>query len=414
MSVRPSPAQWFEVLVPREDAHTTLETLARGGRVQFEWRGDRSATEQVVALREPIHRYRALRRDAGRYWPKPVFEKRCCPLPVELAAAQALSTLEQWLEAAQPLLMRLQVLRLKREQWKSWGPVLTSLHGVDIDLRALANAGPWLLGFCLVLPAEARAPPLAGSLHTEIEGETSRTILGVAAAAELARLRSAAESLGGRCLPVPGWLLKTPGASGERLPDELAAIEQRHRHLEQAVGRLAAKHAVAGALGVLERLEWFLRTAEDISCDEEYCWITGWTSESDAQPLNRALSDAGVRPCLRFVVAPSDVFPPSVTRNPIWLQPFELFTRAIGVPGVHEADPTTWVALLVPLMFGYMCGDLGHGLVMIAAGLYLRRRWTWGWLLVFGGAAAAVFGVIYGDVFGFETVLSPLWIRPLQ
>jgi V/A-type H+-transporting ATPase subunit I len=271
-----------------------------------------------------------------------------------------------------------------------------------------------LHGFCLVLPAEVEKPRLPGSLHTEVEGEGSRMILGVVATDGLGRVRSAAESLGGRCLPVPRWFAQTPGECGALLPAKLDSVNQRCGRLEQALVQLAAKHAVSGALGVLERLKWFLRTAEDISCDEEYCWITGWTSESDSRALNRALSEAGVRPSLRFVLAPRDVPPPSVTRNPIWLQPFELFTRAIGVPGLQEADPTTWVALLVPLLFGYMCGDLGHGLVMVAVGLYLQRRWTWGWLLVFGGGAAAAFGVAYGDVFGFESLLSPLWIRPLD
>jgi V/A-type H+-transporting ATPase subunit I len=86
----------------------------------------------------------------------------------------------------------------------------------------------------------------------------------------------------------------------------------------------------------------------------------------------------------------------------------------MGMPSANEADPSTWVAVLVPLMFGYMCGDVGHGLVIGLAGLVLQRTWPVARLLVFCGAAAAGFGLLYGDVFGLEDVLPSLWMHPLD
>jgi len=115
-----------------------------------------------------------------------------------------------------------------------------------------------------------------------------------------------------------------------------------------------------------------------------------------------------------FADPPADAALPSVLRHPRWLAPFEVFTRAVGVPGVTEADPTTWVALLVPLLFGYMCGDLGHGAVIVAAGLLLRRRSPLWPLLVVCGGAAMGFGILYGEVFGIGGVMPPLWLHPLD
>jgi hypothetical protein len=51
MNLRPSPAHWFELIVPRADADDAMEALARIGRVQFEWKGDQG---DVASVRETL------------------------------------------------------------------------------------------------------------------------------------------------------------------------------------------------------------------------------------------------------------------------------------------------------------------------------------------------------------------------
>ena len=48
-------------------------------------------------------------------------------------------------------------------------------------------------------------------------------------------------------------------------------------------------------------------------------------------------------------------------RNPRWARPFEVFAGLMGVPGTRDADPSVVVAILAPLMFGYMFGDVVQG-----------------------------------------------------
>jgi V/A-type H+-transporting ATPase subunit I len=103
-----------------------------------------------------------------------------------------------------------------------------------------------------------------------------------------------------------------------------------------------------------------------------------------------------------------------VLRNPWWARPFELFPRLVGMPGAAGADPTVLLAFAVPLIFGYMFGDVGQGLVLAAAGFVLRDRVPTLRLLVPGGIAASAFGFVFGSVFGLETVIHPLWLLPLQ
>ncbi len=105
---------------------------------------------------------------------------------------------------------------------------------------------------------------------------------------------------------------------------------------------------------------------------------------------------------------------PVVLRNPRWAQPFELFSRLLGMPSASEADPSRLLAFVAPLMFGYMFADVGQGAVLIVAGAALRRRFPATELLIPGGTAAIVFGFLFGSVFANEQILPALWLRPLD
>ncbi len=86
----------------------------------------------------------------------------------------------------------------------------------------------------------------------------------------------------------------------------------------------------------------------------------------------------------------------------------------LGTPSGDEADPSRLVALLVPLLFGYMFGDVGQGFVLLLAGLLLRQRWPLLRILVANGAASMLFGVVFGSVFGREDVIPALWVHPIE
>jgi V/A-type H+-transporting ATPase subunit I len=102
-----------------------------------------------------------------------------------------------------------------------------------------------------------------------------------------------------------------------------------------------------------------------------------------------------------------------VLRNPRWVRPFELFERLIGMPRATDADPSVILAVMTPLMFGFMFGDVGQGAVLLVAGLLLQRRFPALALLIPAGFAAMVFGVLFGSVFARDDLIEALWLRPL-
>ena len=71
------------------------------------------------------------------------------------------------------------------------------------------------------------------------------------------------------------------------------------------------------------------------------------------------------------------------------------------------------MALIAPLMFGFMFGDVGQGVVLLAVGILLRRRYPPVALLIPGGIAAMAFGIAFGSVFTREDLIAARWLQPL-
>jgi len=106
---------------------------------------------------------------------------------------------------------------------------------------------------------------------------------------------------------------------------------------------------------------------------------------------------------------------PSARRYPTWLGPFAELVRGYGVPCYGDFDPTLFFSISFIAMFGMMFGDIGHGLMIALAALFLRgeaKRFRP--LLLAAGASACTFGWVYGSIFGIEHLIEPLWIAPLS
>ncbi len=426
MALRPAPTAWFEVVVPETDVGDAMSALADLGTVQFEWTAAAATAPGLPELAAPVARYRELARQYGRYWPEADYQGRCCTLPVAVSARAALGQVEAWVEAVQGPLARIEALHDRRRLLQRWGELLPALaeQAPDLDLGALAAAGPALAVFCLVLPQDAaealdqakhRLEEQPGpALALAFRAGTDRAWLWLGGAEDCTSVCAWASAHGGDCLPPLEWQHAPAAAAVAEVLPRLAEISRELQALATELQQQAWRHGVHHATGVLERIDWFWQSAQNIRCDGPQCWITGWTSEPDVARLDRALAAAGVRGRAALPQPPADAEPPALLRHGLWRRPFEVFARAVGAPGTTEADPTTWVALLVPLMFGYMFGDVGHGAVIAAVGLLVRRRTLLWPLLVVCGVASMGFGLAYGEIFGFEHLVDPLWVRPLD
>jgi V/A-type H+-transporting ATPase subunit I len=85
-----------------------------------------------------------------------------------------------------------------------------------------------------------------------------------------------------------------------------------------------------------------------------------------------------------------------------------------GTPGGAEVDPSGLLAVVVPLLFGYMFPDVGHGLVLVLFAAVFSKRWPKIRFLLPCGVSAMFFGLMFGDVFGFDDLIPALWLKPLD
>ena len=94
---------------------------------------------------------------------------------------------------------------------------------------------------------------------------------------------------------------------------------------------------------------------------------------------------------------------PTLLVNPRLVSVFESLTLQRGLPRYGEVDPTPFLAFFFPFFFGVMFADVGHGLALLAFGLYLVYRTTyktWGRLIIYLSFSTMLFGVLRGSAFG--------------
>jgi len=409
--MRPQPARWFEALAARDDAFVLLEALAASGRAEIEWSGGRS-TPQAEAANRAFKAYADLARAYRAYWARAQLRPATERGEPVAALEAALARLRAWAaEAASPIEV------IQRDEGEAAElalveRVLLEMEASAVDLGQLARAGGGLRSRLLVYPAgsDPVIPPAVLVHRFASGGEVFAVVLGAARAVE--QLEREAVVMHGRSVALPGWLESEARASRTRIEARIATLRARASAAREALDACSARHELAFALGDVERAAWCFDKVGAIEHRQSLARIEGWTD--DGERLAAAVEASGARGLVSFPPAPPQAQPPLLLRNPWWARPFEIFSRIFGVPGREGVDPSMLLALATPLLFGYMFGDLGQGLVLVAAGLALRRRHPTLRLLVPGGIAAAAFGLAFGSVFGREDLVAAWWIEPLR
>lgn len=108
--------------------------------------------------------------------------------------------------------------------------------------------------------------------------------------------------------------------------------------------------------------------------------------------------------------------PPTKQTNSRWVRSFQILTNAFGTTSHNEIDPSWFMAISLPIFFGLMFGDIGHGLLFFLfalLGFIAKRRnidagemvnyfiQGSGMLMVLG-LVSVFFGVLYGEFLGID------------
>jgi V/A-type H+-transporting ATPase subunit I len=149
---------------------------------------------------------------------------------------------------------------------------------------------------------------------------------------------------------------------------------------------------------------------------EAFYILCGWMPEEDARTFNQEISNDEKLFCV--IESNEDITnsPPTKLHNPRVFKPFEMFIKMYGLPAYNEMDPTIFVAITYAFIFGAMFGDVGQGLCLVAGGflLYKLKKTDLAAIIGCAGIFSTIFGFMFGSFFGFEDILKPIWIRPIE
>jgi V/A-type H+/Na+-transporting ATPase subunit I len=391
------------------------------------------ATDQLPEV--PGHRFRTLYNQARTRFDKIVAQVDYTPAPAphgnQAITEALLEHTNEWLGTAWETCSGFEeTRRLQHEEHRTVDQLESSLanfRNLHIDLGQLQNEGSFLESRVGMVHRThvaqlSDALGLDGYLlfpFMERENESHVIILGPGGR-EKSNLNAVLDTAGFRSLEIPPELQDEPETVVSRLNQRRAAVEQAAHELDQQVHTwgLAAREELEKAACVLHLAAPYVALGEAARHRGNLSRLQGWVPAADLALVERSLREKLGSP---FVIESRNPLPeeralvPSVMRHNRLLRPFSILVTQYGVPRYGEVNPTHLFALTYILMFGMMFGDVGHGAVILAAALLLRRKL--GSFTAFGiaaGVSSMLFGFLYGSIFGFEHMLHAIWIAPLS
>jgi V/A-type H+-transporting ATPase subunit I len=145
--------------------------------------------------------------------------------------------------------------------------------------------------------------------------------------------------------------------------------------------------------------------------------ICGWITEKDSGALLKEAETDNLVYCVcDDGQVDKDKKPPTKLKNLRIFKPFEMFIKMYGLPAYNEIDPTSFVAITYSFIFGIMFGDVGQGVCLVIGGLliYKLKKMNLAAIIALAGVFSTIFGFVYGSVFGFEDLITPLWLSPRE
>lgn len=416
MNLRSHQTRWFEVFVRREQVIYALEALAGTNSVQLEldprFTGSLNTRELVRQVRE----FDQLADSYRNLLPDSTHKPTHITGPPEELVGHMLQRLYRWRDQIEPLLAESDELNAQRDQFQileeaaiAMGESASQLphiaHTTELLFKRLYRCAPHLV----------ESAVFKGHLEQSFRGEEHCFVVIVCLPGKCDNVIHLLTQANCEEVAIPPDLTVQPG---QQLPDIRQRLDKVQADLELAEDQILALRndpQIAEALANIETLRWFTGAAHQVSVkDAEFCHITGWTSEADPKRLETVLGQAQVEAEVRFAGPPAGIKEPVATAASWWRQPFQIFTAMSGAPSPDEIDPTGLLAIVVPLLFGYMFPDTGHGLIIAFAGMVLSRYTSKARFLISCGLVGALMGVVFDDFFGYQMLNQPWQIHTLD
>ncbi len=357
--------------------------------------------------------------------------------PVEVSGAKFFPSTEETLKEAERIDIDKQVWVLKNKEQDLIADLrdievregtVSYLTGIDTDLRIFTTQR--LKSYVIPSPepeelsteirqsiADASIIPLNDGILVTIRRENDSDLAKIASGAALT-MRIIPDAQGR-----PAEYLERLSAVKKERKEELDAVQAQ-------IGNFSREY-YARIVQVREQLEIEqskFEAAEKGGFTGETFTLEGWVPESRTRALQVALEKTAQGRIL-ISYPKSTEEPPTLLKNPRRISFFEFFIRFYSLPQESEYDPTLIFAMVFPLFFGMMVGDIGYGLVILLGSILILMKLsgrakrfplpkklsrfvvvilgkgplkTLARALIPSALSAIVFGIIFNQFFGFK------------
>lgn len=413
--VRPREASWFELYVPRNQTVYAIESLAATGEVQLE-PGARQAShlhlENIRQSLSELDDFCKIHQIA-----LPVYQVAPSKLisSPEETAEQALYYVRHWGERLVSLQEEMHRLQQEKENLRLLQKLLKALHEDDTGIELFAHHGDFLCKGIYACPHSHPMNPVLSKIVIRSYVQDEMVFFLFAALpdqqTDVNHLLEQSDCIE---VDIPDWLPPGRPAQEQGIAERLATIEHLYHDIQHKIELHWASSELKKTLANATVLRWFVDNAKEVTEHGEYCHVTGWSSLEKPASVESVLESANIHAIVRHPFPPLNSLPPVRMLETWWSRPFHLFQAFSGTPGSNEIDPGFIIPIVVPLLFGFMFPDVGHGLILLLVGIFFGVRQRNIRFLIPCGASSIIFGILFGELFGMEGLLPALWFRPLD
>ncbi len=234
----------------------------------------------------------------------------------------------------------------------------------------------------------------------------------VLAAFDRKQAEKASALLAAHCGPAidfPKTTAKTFPEEWKNVERELAEARKRIAELVDRMNSFKKKH-LGTVIALRQGLEVHARKAElpaRFGKTRSLEIIEGWVPARFAAGLEKRLGKKFAEKILVDKVRTEEA-PPTKLSNPRVVRGFEFLVKFFSLPGRGEWDPTLFIAITFPVIFGMILGDMGYGVVSFAVALLVKAKikgeffQSAAGMLLLSSITTIAFGFVYGEVFGAE------------
>ena len=137
--------------------------------------------------------------------------------------------------------------------------------------------------------------------------------------------------------------------------------------------------------------------------------MQGFFPKDNEQQVRDAIAEVTDSVVFNVEDIKDDEFAPTLNKNNSFVKPFEGITNTYTPQNYHEPDPNPVMSVFYFLIFGLMTADIGYGLVLAIAGLFISSRIkqntgmkSMSKMIGICGFSTILWGVVYGSLFSID------------